>query len=195
MCIIVTEKVIKNKNGKQKMILRSKKYIYKKVLLILILLGVSIGVGLGIVKRAQDQAIAATEEGATVTIEQTDRIVYEEWKTFRYFVYTPDGTKYTGFCANPSKGNPLSNYKAKKLPSDAVNNKIKLMAYIATVDNAITRAVMDDLLPNLSADLRYAYSHAVIGALHADDYTGLTASGVTKINNIIRQNNTDALMV
>ena len=168
------------------MLLLSKKNIIKRAILVGFLVVSLVALAIGTIKRVQFQASAVTADGASVKITKGESISYGHGWATSVFSITTGGQKITGYCANPSKKSLSGTFPAVKMPNTENNNLIKLMIYVSTVDNSITRPVMNDLFSSISnSDKRYAYSHAVIGAIYANDYHRLESSDRTLVNGII----------
>ena len=168
------------------MLLLNKKTIFKKVVLASFLAITLISVAIGAIKHVQSQVNAVTEDGASVRISKGESIKYGQGWATSVFSVTTGGQNITGYCANPSKKSLEGTFPAIKLPDTENNRLIRLMIYVSTVDNSITRPIMNDLFSSISdADKRYAYSHAVIGAIYANDYHRLSSSDQSMVNGII----------
>jgi len=168
------------------MFLHNKKSLLKKALSIAAVVVLIVTTIIGVVKHINKQVDAATPEGQPVTVTKEYNIHYgDHWGTNRFSIDT-GGQNITGYCANPSKKSLEGTFPAVILPSSSTNNAIVLMIYVSTVNNSVTQSVMNDLFSSISdEDQRYAYSHATIGALYANDYYKLDSSDVNMVNGII----------
>lgn len=168
------------------MFLHNKKSLLKKALSIATVVVLIVTAIIGVVKHINKQVDAATPEGQPVTVTKEYNIFYgDHWGTNRFSIGT-SGQNITGYCSNPSKKSLEGTFPAVILPSSSTNNAIVLMIYVSTVNNSVTQSVMNDLFSSISdEDQRYAYSHATIGALYANDYYKLNSSDVNMVNGII----------
>ena len=131
-------------------------------------------------------AKAITQDGETVTVSYTKSIPYDNWSTNDFKVTAASGV-FTAFCAEPGKGTPSGNYRATLLSDNAEKNQlIKLMAYIYTIHNNTTNALMDEFFGSLTSndDILYAYTHAAIGYIYSDDTTGLNSNTLAAIQTV-----------
>ena len=183
------------------MFLFSKKDIIKKVILASLSVCLVVVAIIAAVRQIQNHVTAVTSEGTAVNVVKGESIKYGSWGTGR-FTITINGRSTLGFCANPKKKPPIGDFTATIMPESNSNNLIKLMIYISTADNAITRPIMDDFFPTITDDdLRYAYSHAVIGAIYDGDYKGLDTSDRNMVDGIVSKlqtkinNNADVWIV
>lgn len=135
-----------------------------------------------------DESNAITPEGKPITIEVDDWIYYDGAKfTGNYYLYL-DGVRVTAFCAQPALDNPTGPNYAYSLPNtDPDVNLIKLVMFLLFNDNARTSAARTAFYAPFSTEysLQYAWTHAIIGAIYADDYTGLSPENVVKVENAI----------
>ena len=167
------------------MLLRQKRLLVKKAILISSLIGIIIFAIIGVIRHVQKEVDAITAEGASVYVYGPEpQIFYDGWGTFRYTA-TIGSKTYPAYCANPGKNALVGTFKATILSDTENNKKIKLILFASTVNNSVTQSVMEEFFPGYSSDKKYAFTHAVIGAIYANDYTGLYDSSKTRINNII----------
>lgn len=159
-----------------------KKVLQKKIVAISILIGIITITIFSIVGYIQKQVNAITEEGDPIVVNYTRDIYYgerdngEPYRT-RDFTVSIGNQIVTSFCANPKRRAVKGTFPAVIMQDTDINKRIKLMIYIATANNNITNPIMDSFFSGVNnSDLRYAYSHAVIGALYDNDYHALTTS-------------------
>ena len=135
---------------------------------------------------------AATDDGATVTVKTDDEeiIQYDNHGTRDYKVVS-DGKTYQAFCANPVKERPAGQFTADKITQTSnTYNLLKLVAYFYVGDTAETKAILNNLFPDISeSKTRYALIHATLGYIYANDLHGLTDNlqRVQNIRNLAQQ--------
>ena len=164
------------------MLLFSKKDIIKKVILASLSICLVAAAIVTAIYHIQKQVIASTAAGDSIVVNYTRDIYYgerdngEPYRTRDFTVSVGDQT-VTAFCANPERKAVKGTFPTKTMQDTDINKRIKLMIYIATANNDVTNPIMDSFFSGVNdSDLRYAYSHAVIGALYANDYHALTTS-------------------
>ncbi|MBO4276124.1 VaFE repeat-containing surface-anchored protein [Candidatus Saccharibacteria bacterium] len=164
------------------MFLFSKKDIIKKVILASLSICLVAAAIVTAIYHIQKQVIASTAAGDSIVVNYTRDIYYgerdngEPYRTRDFTVSVGDQT-VTAFCANPERKAVKGTFPTKTMQDTDINKRIKLMIYIATANNDVTNPIMDSFFSGVNdSDLRYAYSHAVIGALYANDYHALTTS-------------------
>ena len=118
-----------------------------------------------------------------VDVTPSGEVFYDNWST-SHFRVTDGGRSYKGYCAQPSLATPDGSYDSEKLGSSTRNNMIKLIIYISEYNNAYTASARAEIFDYWGADSeeRYAWTHAIIGAIYADDYTGISPGNVDYIN-------------
>ena len=108
--------------------------------------------------------------------------------TRHYTVITSEGT-FEAYCAQPRRNDPRDeSVTAAVLPIDPghLNNQaILLLIYL--LENQPTNPIFDQVESSSSwgnnqAHRRYTFTHAIIGALYANDYIGLSDSEKNKVN-------------
>ena len=138
---------------------------------------------------------ADTVDGAEITVTSPEDIIpYDNHGTRDYKVKS-NGVTYQAFCANPYKERPDGPYEADKITqTNDMYNQLKLMAYLYVANTSETRAVMNsdtffaDVTGNEYAtreETIYALTHATLGAIYANDWTGLSATNQQRIQRII----------
>lgn len=155
----------------------------------LIIAGVLALAGGYYVHNIRKEADAASGDIYTIT-PSGGLIPYSGWSTHRFTVSGNDGT-FLGFCGEPSKEVTEGSYTGQYY-TGTNSDKIKLMAYIISVDTSATIAARDDMYRNdPDEDTRFAYSHAVISYLYKGDDTGLSGNVLQGVINIIGRLGTD----
>lgn len=154
--------------------LLDRSHIIKRLSVIAVMATAIFGAIIGVTQNSKKEAGAITQNGADVTVVQGQEIVYagagKRWSTHRYSIQSGTST-YLGFCANPTKDPPMSPtpvHPAVLISSNAKKyQKIKLAAYIYSVSNDTTNAILDKWFQPLpGTDIRYAFIHAIIGLLN-----------------------------
>ena len=155
-----------------------KKSIFKKIMPVaLSVLLVAMTVFM-VAKHSQGQANAITGDNTTVAINYADIIDYGipyegyDGHAYKFGIYANSQLVGYGQCINPSKDRPYGYYTANQVnSSDTLNNKLKLVIYLSTVENAATNAFVNNMfaitdIPNPTSDQRFAYLHATLGWLN-----------------------------
>ena len=178
------------------MILQTKKQFLRKAFFAFLLISGLIAVVPGIVNRNNEDTSAISHTGDEVRIfyNPNEKIYYGEHAdqegnrgTTHFFeVITENSGTYDAYCANPSLKPLGGKYAVLRLGDDSEKFKLMKMAIFAGtgggVDpSATVAAEADNLLNRLFAgtglnndrSTRYAYIHALLGAIYANDYTGL----------------------
>ena len=152
--------------------LLDRSHIIKRLSVIAVMVTTILGAIIGVTQNSKKEAGAITQNGANVTVIQGQEIEYVgagtgRWTTHRYSIQSGSST-YLGFCANPTKQSPTSDQTAILISSNARKyQKIKLAAYIYSVSNDTTNAILDKWFQPLpDTNLRYAFIHAIIGLLN-----------------------------
>lgn len=185
------------------MILLNKRRIFKKIFLASVFVCLLTTIIIGVIRHTQARVDAITADGDTVTINKRNNVSYGNGWGTNHFYITTHGEEILGYCANPSRSSFEASLPAKIITTSALEDSkidlIKLMIYVSTVSNSTTNAIMNDLFSTVSnEDLRYAYSHAAIGIIYADDDYKLKTSEKNLVNEIIDKlenminNNADA---
>lgn len=146
--------------------LLDRSHIIKRLSVIAVMATAIFGAIIGVTQNSKKEADAITQNGADVTVIQGQEIAYG-WTTHKYSIQSGSST-YLGFCANPTKQSPTSDQTAILISSNARKyQKIKLAAYIYSVSNDTTNAILDKWFqPIPDTNLRYAFIHAIIGLLN-----------------------------
>ena len=162
-----------------------KKYAIKAFSLVFTVILLAIGGFLALKNINTD--VNATADGGTVYVTPGAPISYDGWMTNHFYI-SSGGTDYDAFCAQPSLGTPSGQYTADLVNSDENRYKqLKLMIYITTYDNSYTRAAEREMFDywGATAEEEYAWAHAIMGAIYAGDYTGVSPTNVDYINRMI----------
>ena len=150
--------------------LLDRSHIIKRLSVIAVMATAIFGAIIGVTQNSKKEADAITQNGADVTVIQGQEIAYG-WTTHKYSIQSGSST-YLGFCANPTKTSPTDpypgHYPAVLISSNARKyQKIKLAAYIYSVSNDTTNAILNRWFqPIPDTNLRYAFIHAIIGLLN-----------------------------
>ena len=152
--------------------LLDRSHIIKRLSVIAVMATAIFGAIIGVTQNSKKEAGAITQNGANVTVIQGQKIKYVgagTWSTHRYSIQSGSST-YLGFCANPTKDPPMEppSHPAVLISSNARKyQKIKLAAYIYSVSNDTTNAILNKWFQPLpDTNIRYAYIHAIIGLLN-----------------------------
>ena len=157
----------------------SKKSIVKKILPAVLLSVLLVATAtFAIIKHIQDQANAITGDNTTVDLSYADIYDYgipyegDDGHAYKFAIYSNGQLVGYGQCIEPSKGRPYGPYTAYQVnSSDTLNNKLKLLVYLSTVENAATNAFVNEMfaitdIPNPTYSQRFSYLHATLGWLN-----------------------------
>ena len=131
---------------------------------------------------------ATTGDGGTVQITHGGQVSYDDYRTSYFDITTSTGT-IRGYCAQPRFSTPDNGtYTATLLDGSTNTNKLlKLLIYIKENDNSYTAQARNEMFNYWTDDEneRYAWTHAIIGAIYDNDYTGVSEANVNYINRMI----------
>ncbi len=169
-----------------------KKHFFRIGCIGAVAVAVLVATALLFVKQNDNNSFASTEDGGTVKLEQGGSIGYDDWGTHKFTIESGN-KKYQAYCANPSKDAPAnSNYSAIKITQDSLQyNQMKLIMYIHQYSgsNAYVTAAKNRIFgswPDVdSSKDRFAWTHAILGALYANDYSGVDDANKRRINSAI----------
>ena len=163
-----------------------RKHLFRVTCISAIVAAVLCVTGIVISKLNNTESYATTEDGATVELTHGGTIDYDDWQTHKFNIKS-DGKTYQAYCANPAKDMPDErSYSAIKIQQDSLKyNEMKLIMYIhqyAGTNSYVTAAKnrIFSSWPDVdSTKDRFAWTHAILGAIYANDY-----SGVDNANNL-----------
>lgn len=184
--------------------LHIKKKIFRRLFFALLMVGAIVFAAFNIVKSINEtSAISVTGDEVSVTYDPEAKITYGSlgYATHRFYVDTvKDSMEYLAYCAMPGKlplaGNGLG-VKQIDFTEDLRNDEdiqiIKMAMFANTRGGAAASQVVKDVAAELedkmfvnvgssmSADLKYAYTHALIGYVYSKDTTGMSSSDVVNL--------------
>ena len=170
-----------------------RKHLFRVTCISAIVAAVLCVTGIVISKLNNTESYATTEDGATVELTHGGTIDYDDWQTHKFNIKS-DGKTYQAYCANPAKDMPDErSYSAIKIQQDSLKyNEMKLIMYIhqyAGTNSYVTAAKnrIFSSWPDVdSTKDRFAWTHAILGAIYANDYSGVDNANETRINNAIQ---------
>lgn len=128
--------------------------------------------------------------GDTVYIEKGQKIAYAGYATFKYTAHV-NGNEYLCFCAEPNKSSTSGYYTVSKLdPATDVGRQV-LCALIRGYGGPLYESYAKDNWwdEDVNDNLRYGYTHALIGRLYCGSTKGLPQSVIEWTEIIEAENN------
>lgn len=123
--------------------------------------------------------------GDTVYISRGEAIYYAYYQTYKYTA-TVNGQDYLCFCAEPSQSSTTGYYTVSKIDGNTLGGRRLLAAMLRGWGGPLyNEGWFSD---NLSDNHRYAFTHALIGAIYSGDTKGLPQNIVEWTQIVITEN-------
>ena len=123
--------------------------------------------------------------GDTVYISRGEAIYYAYYQTYKYTA-TVNGQDYLCFCAEPSQSSTTGYYTVSKIDGNTLGGRRLLAAMLRGWGGPLyNEGWFSD---NLSDNHRYAFTHALIGAIYSGDTKGLPQTIVEWTQIVITEN-------
>ena len=123
--------------------------------------------------------------GDTVYISRGEAIYYAYYQTYKYTA-TVNGQNYLCFCAEPSQSSTTGYYTVSKIDGNTLGGRRLLAAMLRGWGGPLyNEGWFSD---NLSDNHRYAFTHALIGAIYSGDTKGLPQNIVEWTQIVITEN-------
>ena len=174
-----------------------KKNILRLSILSSVIISIIALVAFYVLNSRDDSQAVTTTDGSIVAVTRNDTdLKYGTWQTHRYQVTSAEGT-YTGYCAQPSKGDPSGSHTAHLMDTnDILNKAIRYILFLhqhSTNDyrlneeyNSIFGPIINDSNWGTSESNRaYVFAHVIAGYFYQDSLKGLTSSMQTQLDTAI----------
>lgn len=184
------------------MFILSKKLLIKRVALVSVCTALIFVAIFAAVKQVQRSVSASTADGEAVNVTMGEEIQYGgsssgNWQTHKYTITNGSGQQFQAMCAEPIKAGPGDGAWFSNIidMNELKFKQIKLMMYIyfnqsdpaVGVDSSgvnLNKAFINSIMSDTDENLRFAYTHSLIGYFYSGDTAGLVSGQIAWAGNV-----------